>query len=237
MIAGFGAASLATILLGTQPLLAGSLLITTDEAVAVDDPLAPLNRVVFALNRGVGRYVAMPLLGASRSVLPHGLRNGVVGMLANLEEPQTMAANMLKGDFAQAGRSARRFLINTFRGWGGAVDVAAARGLPRRHEDLRHVLCHYGLRQGPYVVLPFYGGATLRDQVGNIGGLFGLHFVLGDLHIPYRVATAMGRILDDEVSIAYLRDGAEDSYARVRALEYARSRALCSAKQFIPGDR
>lgn len=237
LIVGLGAATLAIVSLGTQPTLAGPLLITTDRTVAVDDPLAPLNRIVFALNRGVRRYVAMPFLAASRSVLPHDLRSGVVGMLANLDEPQTVAANVLQGDFGQAGRVARRFLINTFQGWGGAVDVAAARGLPPRHEDLRHVLCHYGLKQGPYVVLPFYGGATLRDQIGNIGGLFGLHFVLGDLHIPYRVATGMGRILDDEVSIAYLRDGAEDSYARVRAREYARSRALCSSRQFVPSDR
>ena len=203
----------------------------------IDDPLEPLNRVVFALNRGVRRYVAMPLLDMSRSVLPDGLRNGAVGVLENVDEPQTVVANLLQGDYTQAGRIARRFLMNTFQGWGGAVDVAANRGLRRQHEDLRHVLCHYDLKQGPYVVLPLYGGATLRDQIGNIGGLFGLHFVLGDLYLPYRVATAMGRILDDEVSFAYLRDGAEDAYARVRALEYARSRALCFSRRFVANDR
>ena len=228
---------LAFISLGTHPAPAGSLLITTAEKAEIDDPLEPLNRVVFAFDRGVRRYVAVPLLAMTRSVLPNGLRNGAVGVLANLDEPQTVLANLLQGDYWRAGRSARRFLINTFRGWGGAVDVAAARGLRRQHQDLRHVLCHYDLKQGPYLVLPLYGGATLRDQVGNIGGLFALHVILGDLHIPYRVATGMGRILEDGVSIAYLRDGAEDSYAQVRAQEYARSRALCSSKPLVPSDR
>ena len=227
---------LAIALLDAHPAPAGSPLTKADKAAEIDDPLEPLNRIVFALDRGVRRYVALPLIDLSRSVLPDAMRNGAVGVLENLDEPQTVVANLLQGDYIQAGRVARRFLINTFQGWGGAVDVAAARGLPRQYRDLRHVLCHYDARQGPYLVLPIYGGASLRDQIGNIGGLFGLHVVLGDLHIPYRLATGMGRILDDEDSIGYLRDGAGDIYAKVRAREYARSRALCLAERSVPSD-
>lgn len=217
--------SVATLL--AMPAFGKPLLLVSDEVPEISDPLEPINRVVFGFNREFRRFFAIPMIEWNRGVLPENIRDGLVGILENVDEPQTIIANLLQGELKQAGRITRRFLTNTFMGWGGAVDVAAEQGLERAHEDLRHVFCRYDMPEGPYVMLPLYGGATMRDQVGIVGSLYSLYFVLGELYIPYRVATGAGRLFDDETSVGYLRDGEGDVYARVRALEYARSRALC----------
>lgn len=58
-----------------------------------------------------------------------------------------------------------RINVNTFFGLGGLLDVASEMRLEKRKEDFGQTLGRWGVKPGPYVVLPLLGPSTLRDAV------------------------------------------------------------------------
>jgi phospholipid-binding lipoprotein MlaA len=61
-----------------------------------------------------------------------------------------------------------RTLVNTTMGLGGMLDVADEMGLERNQsEDFGQTLGFWGLKSGPYLVLPFMGPSNLRDATGR----------------------------------------------------------------------
>ena len=58
-----------------------------------------------------------------------------------------------------------RFVINTTFGLGGLLDIASEMQMERRTTDFGLTLGHWGVGDGPYVVLPVFGPRTLRDAV------------------------------------------------------------------------
>lgn len=59
-----------------------------------------------------------------------------------------------------------RFVINSTFGILGLFDVATKLGLERQNEDFGLTLAHYGVKPGPYLVLPVFGPSSLRDTTG-----------------------------------------------------------------------
>lgn len=57
--------------------------------------------------------------------------------------------------------------MNSAVGVGGFVDVASDMGMPKPYEDFGLTLAHYGVRKGPYLVLPILGPSSLRDAFGT----------------------------------------------------------------------
>jgi phospholipid-binding lipoprotein MlaA len=58
-----------------------------------------------------------------------------------------------------------RIHVNTVFGLGGVLDVATEMRLMKRKEDFGQTLGYWGVRPGPYVVLPLLGPSTLRDTL------------------------------------------------------------------------
>jgi phospholipid-binding lipoprotein MlaA len=58
-----------------------------------------------------------------------------------------------------------RITVNTFFGLGGVLDVASEMRLEKRKEDFGQTLGYWGVKPGPYVVLPILGPSTLRDTL------------------------------------------------------------------------
>ena len=65
-------------------------------------------------------------------------------------------------------RSITRFSINSVFGIAGIFDVATLCRVPEVHEDFGQTLGHYGVGQGPSLVLPLLGPSTLRDTGGIV---------------------------------------------------------------------
>ena len=63
-------------------------------------------------------------------------------------------------------------LVNTTVGIFGLVDVASKMKIPRPVEDFGQTLGHWGVGQGPYLVLPFLGPSNLRDGAGLLPDLY-----------------------------------------------------------------
>jgi phospholipid-binding lipoprotein MlaA len=57
-----------------------------------------------------------------------------------------------------------RFAINSTFGLGGLIDVGSDAGLPKHRQDFGATLGVWGMRSGPYVVLPLLGPSTVRDS-------------------------------------------------------------------------
>ncbi len=130
------------------------------------DPLEPLNRVVFDVNTAVDRALIEPAARAWRAAVPAFLRDRVRSLLDHLAEPRIFVNDVLQGRGDAAGRTFARFVINTTAGVGGLFDPASAAGYPRQTGDFGQTLYVWGVQDGPYLVLPFFGPSNARDAVG-----------------------------------------------------------------------
>lgn len=136
-----------------------------DEA---NDPLEPLNRAVFAFNMEVDRYVLEPVARGYRNTVPAGGRVAVRNFLHNLRAPVTFANDLLQGEIRRAAETSWDFVFNSTVGILGFFDVAGNDWEPHE-EDLGQTLGAWGVKEGPYLVLPFHGPTNVRDAVGMFG--------------------------------------------------------------------
>ncbi|WP_197042056.1 MlaA family lipoprotein [Sandarakinorhabdus oryzae] len=138
---------------------------STDLARAEADPWEKSNRRMYAFNKGLDRWVVKPLATSYRFVTPRPLRSAVSNAYGNYGEPANLTNAVLQGKFAQAFRTLDRFILNTTLGVGGISDVATDLGRPREPEDFGQTLARWGVKSGPYLVLPLFGPSTLRDGI------------------------------------------------------------------------
>jgi phospholipid-binding lipoprotein MlaA len=136
------------------------------EYKALNDPLEPLNRVVFDFNQALDAMIFRPWADFYRLLLPPPFREGVHNMLTNLRSPVILANDLLQGEWNRAGITTGRFLINSTVGVGGIGDPASSFGLSYHNEDFGQTLAVWGLAEGPYLVLPALGPSNPRDALG-----------------------------------------------------------------------
>lgn len=149
----------ALVLLCSGPVLA-------EEGTRNPDPWERFNRKVFAFNDKVDRYFLKPVAKGYRAVTPQFVDDGITNLLNNLGEPMTILSDVLQGKLVQSAQDTGRFIINSTVGIVGLIDVARHVNLPRHEEDLGQTLAVWGVPSGPYVVVPFMYGMTIRDGVG-----------------------------------------------------------------------
>lgn len=153
-----------------------------------DDPLEPLNRLVFAINRQFQSFGLDPLTRFYLEQMPPGVRLALRNFFRNLREPATLVSSALEGEMNDAGIAGARFGINSTLGIAGFFDPATEMGLTVRARGFEHTLCRLGLPSGPYLVLPVLGPATLRDSVGRIATVVMYFEVMGlTIYLPYRL--------------------------------------------------
>lgn len=151
-------------------LLAGFLLTASFSSVssAEDevDPWNKYNRAMFAFNDVADRFLLKPLAKGYVFITPNFVEKGVDNIVGNVMEVPTVLNDLLQGKGKQAANDTGRFLINSTIGLIGFFDVAQHMGLkPSDGEDFGQTLAVWGVRQGPYVILPFIGPSTLRDGI------------------------------------------------------------------------
>jgi len=133
---------------------------------AVYDPWEVLNRRVYKFNAQFDRHLLLPLVDGYRAVTPDYVEDRVSDFLANLGDLRTLINAALQLKVGLTARTLSRLVFNTTFGVFGLWDVASGMELPRQREDFGQTLGHYGVGPGPYLVLPVYGPANLRDGAG-----------------------------------------------------------------------
>lgn len=128
-----------------------------------DDPLEKFNRKVYVFNDTMDRAVIRPVAVTYRKVTTPNMRRVLNNFFANLRMPVTIVNDVLQGDAKDALRNSGRFVVNTTLGFVGLFDPASRMHMPRDENDFGVTLAHWGMPEGPYIVLPFVGSTTLRD--------------------------------------------------------------------------
>jgi len=133
------------------------------------DPWEGFNENMFSFNRGVDRWFLKPVAKGYDLVLPDVVQIGVRNAISNIDVIRRLVNNLLQLKFGGAGREVARFTINSTIGIAGLVDVAKLGfGIEESDEDTGQTMGVYGVKSGPYLVLPFLSVMTVRDGIGTI---------------------------------------------------------------------
>ena len=131
------------------------------------DPFEGANRVVFAFNDRVDRWLLAPVARGYKFVLPGFAERGVSNFFANLYDLNGIVNAMLQGRVRYAAQNTGRFVVNSTVGMFGFVDVASEMGIAPYRTDFGHTLALWGFDSGPYVMVPIFGPRTVRSGVGT----------------------------------------------------------------------
>lgn len=129
------------------------------------DPMESFNRGVFTFNDKLDRAVLKPVATVYQDATPHWARKGVTNFFNNLEDAWSVVNNTLQFRGQDATDSFGRVVLNTTLGLAGVMDVASGLGLDRHTANFGLTLGRWGVRPGPYIVLPLLGPSTLREVV------------------------------------------------------------------------
>lgn len=144
------------------------------ETAERSDPLEGFNRAMWKVNYNyLDPYLLRPVAKGWRDYVPDPMKTGVTNFTSNLDEPMSFVNRLLEGNFKQAMVHFDRFWINSVFGLAGFIDIASASELLRKPADRQFgdVLGHYGIGTGSYIVLPGYGAATPRQDLGHIADM------------------------------------------------------------------
>jgi phospholipid-binding lipoprotein MlaA len=136
------------------------------------DPLEPMNRAIYKFNDAVDKVAVKPVAKGYVTVVPPPIRMGVTNFFGNFVDVTTAVNSLLQGKLKQGASDVGRVGINTTMGLLGIFEVATRMGFPRHKEDFGQTLGYWGVKEGPYLVLPFLGPSDLRDAVGLIPDYF-----------------------------------------------------------------
>jgi len=194
---------------------------------AVEDPLRPLNRGLFAIDVFVNDTLAgRGRLLSTAKWIPKPVRAGLYNALDNLDEPATFANDLFQRKAGRAIQTGARFGVNTTIGVLGVFDPASGMGLKRTREDFGQTLAVYGVSPGPYLFVPFSGPSNFRDKTGAmVDGVFSpLHWV--SLGLLERRAIKTGKVLVKPATLGIRQQARAAAAAGETADEYATLRGL-----------
>ena len=155
-------------LIGGAALAVAALLMTGCASTQATDPRDPFegyNRSMTSFNNNVDKAVLKPIATGYREVVPQPIRTGVNNFFGNLDDLWNMVNYALQGKGEKAYNHMVRFTTNTVLGLGGVLDIATPMQIVSEPQDFGQTLAYWGVKPGPYLVLPFLGPSTLRDTV------------------------------------------------------------------------
>jgi len=136
------------------------------------DRFERVNRSVYSFNRAIDHAVVRPVARAYVKVTPAPVRRSISNFFTNLDYPVTIVNDFLQGKLHDGFSDVGRFGVNTVVGIGGLFDPASHWGMEKHNEDFGLTLARWGLRSGPYLMLPILGPSTVRDAPGRVADRF-----------------------------------------------------------------
>lgn len=133
---------------------------------SVPDPIEPVNRMVYAFNKGLMTGAVKPTAKVYRFIVIKPVRTGIGNFGKNITYPQRLFNNLLQGKWAGARDETYRFGCNTTVGVAGLFDVASKWNIPKSDADFGQTLGQWGWEPHYYLMLPIFGPSNERDTVG-----------------------------------------------------------------------
>lgn len=205
--------------IGACVVLAGCAAVPEGQVRHPQDPWEGYNRSMMAFNDTVDDAVFKPVATAYKTVTPQPMRTGVTNFFSNVGDLWSMVNYVLQGRGEQAYNHMVRFTTNTVFGLGGVLDIATEAQIAREKQDFGLTLAHWGMKPGPYLVLPFFGPSTVRDTVALPVDWSG--YALGYLHpVSHRNSLTALRLTDQRANLLQAGDTLDaialDRYSLVR---------------------
>ncbi|HEY6006949.1 MAG TPA: alpha/beta fold hydrolase [Geobacteraceae bacterium] len=200
--------------------------------IDVSDPLEPVNRALYRVNATLDEYLVLPLTRGYEFVTPVFVQDRVSDLFSNVSDIRNFANALLQLRPRRTAEIFTRFLINTTLGLGGMWDPATRLGFTRHIEDFGQTLGWYGLKGGPYLVLPLLGPSNLRDTAGLAADGAAQYFYLTeptdmDRNIEWGIAYEGMYLIDKRhnVPFRYYQTGSPFEYDLLRLL-YTKKREV-----------
>jgi ABC-type transporter lipoprotein component MlaA/pimeloyl-ACP methyl ester carboxylesterase len=133
---------------------------------SVPDPIEPINRVVYAFNKGLMTRVVKPTARVYRLIVIKPIRTGIGNIGKNLIYPGRLINNLLQGKWSGARDETYRFACNTTVGVAGFFDVADKWNIRKSDADFGQTFGQWGWRPACYIMLPIFGPSNERDTLG-----------------------------------------------------------------------
>ncbi|MCI4624381.1 MAG: VacJ family lipoprotein [Candidatus Magnetoovum sp. WYHC-5] len=139
------------------------------EGEGFSDPLEGWNRAMFAVNDKLYFWFMKPVAQTYGAIVPEPFRMSFSNFFYNAFTPVRLVNALLQGKFKKAGEEIASFGINSTVGILGLGDIAGSNfGIAPSEEDFGQTLGRYGIGNGCYLVLPFFGPSSARDTIGFI---------------------------------------------------------------------
>jgi len=117
----------------------------------------------------------------------------------------------LQGNIEEALQDTLRFTINSSIGVFGLFDPASSMGLSQHDEDFGQTLAVWGVKEGPYLMLPFIGPKTLRSLTGDFTDiLFNPLSIINDTNLKIKVYSIS--ILQERSDLSTLEEELDNSF-------------------------
>jgi phospholipid-binding lipoprotein MlaA len=182
------------------------------------DPFEGFNRAMWDVNYlYLDKYFFRPVAHSYNDYVPLPVKSGINNVITNLDEPSSLVNNTLQGKWGWAANAGGRFTVNSTLGLLGIFDVAQMMGMERKQDDFNEVLGYYGVPNGPYFMMPFFGPYVTRELASD--WVDGLYFPLSEFTM-WQSAVKWGLKSIDSRAKAIdqerLLDNALDPYAFVK---------------------
>lgn len=194
------------------------------DPTGANDPYEQTNRSVFDFDQKLDKFVIAPSASAYIAVVPTPARTGIHNFLQNLDLPVTFVNDVLQGEVQRASDTFGRFTINSTLGIGGLFDPATDFNIPFHKEDFGQTLATWGVGEGPYLVLPFFGPDPPRDAFGQVVDIFfdPTTYIALREHFWYSAGRRYLVVIDVKSrnmdTLQNIERGSVDYYASVRSL-------------------
>lgn len=149
-------------------LLVGCCLLSSPVHAQTDDRWNTLNKRSFAFNDFFDKLIVRPVAITYTTFLPRFARQGIGNFFSNIDDINVLVNDLLQLKLDDALSDSGRLLVNTTIGVGGIFDFASDFGLQKHEEDFGQTLGYWGVKPGPYVMLPVFGASNVRDSVGLV---------------------------------------------------------------------
>ena len=175
------------------------------------DPLESRNRSIYAFNENLDEAILEPSADVYDYITPNMLQKGFNNFFYNVNYPITIVNQLLQGNIEEALQDTLRFTINSSIGIFGLFDPASSMGLPQHDEDFGQTLAVWGVKEGPYLMLPFFGPKTLRSLTGDFTDvLFNPLLNINDTNLKMKVNLI--NILQDRSDLSTLEEELDNSF-------------------------
>lgn len=183
------------------------------------DPFERYNRAMFSFNKTVDDKVLRPVATGYVNVIPDLIRTAIGNFFGNIGDVWTAVNNYLQGKPSEGTSDVARVVLNSTFGIVGLIDVATPVGLAQHDEDFGQTLGVWGVKSGPYLVLPIFGASTVRDGLARPVDLY-VDPINQISNVSVENSARALRLVDDRAALLdsthMMEDAALDPYLFVR---------------------